>query len=155
MNQRPSEFNPEYVRMHAFRVVKAEIDTPMDYTGDPDGEFSYKVHYESGYRLDDNLMRTNIEVHIEFPSENPAEQDATAYFQISYYFEVMNLRDLVTLKKKHAPVVDDALQVSMASVAYSTTRGVLMTRLENTALRGFFLPVISPETLINTTPIRL
>ena len=150
-----SEFDPQCVILHSYRIVKAEIDTPLDYTGYEQGEYSYKVHFESAFRLDDNWMRTMLEVEVELPSENLEEKGAKAYFQIIFYFEVLNLEDLVTLKKKKPPLIDENLHISLASVTYSTSRGILMTRLENTALKGFFLPIISPSTLINTSPIRL
>jgi hypothetical protein len=37
---------------------------------------------------------------------------------------------------------------ALASITYSTSRGILMTRFQGTALSDFILPVINPNNLL-------
>ena len=44
--------------------------------------------------------------------------------------------------------LDPGLGNALSSITYSTARGVLLTRLQGTALQNFVLPVINPNKLL-------
>jgi hypothetical protein len=61
-----------------------------------------------------------------------------------------NLSDLVKIIDKTEQLeVNNGLANALASMTYSTSRGVLLTRLQRTALEAFILPVIDPNELLN------
>ncbi|MNY64312.1 hypothetical protein D3C86_2014030 [compost metagenome] len=44
--------------------------------------------------------------------------------------------------------IHPALGNALASITYSTSRGILMTRFQGTVLSDFILPVIDPNSLL-------
>lgn len=66
-----------------------------------------------------------------------------------YLIKVDNLEELAPLNKNQAAVeLHSTLANAVASISYSTSRGILLTRLQGTALQKFILPVIDPMSLL-------
>ena len=50
--------------------------------------------------------------------------------------------------KEEEITIDANLGNALASISYATSRGILMTRFQGTALEDFILPVIDPNDLL-------
>ena len=103
----------------------------------------YWLHaaYENGF--------VRVEMGFEITTESDNEQkEANAEFNFSYMFEVENLKELVELKKKMINDVNSNLVVALAAISFSTSRGILMTRLQGTAMEDYILKIIAPEDLL-------
>ena len=75
-------------------------------------------------------------------------------FVLDFIFAVDNLPDFLTEAETAGPAdpsVHPQLVLLLASVAYSTARGILWTRLAGTALEGITLPLIDPHELFQPT----
>ena len=59
-----------------------------------------------------------------------------------------NLEELASSKKNKRLHLNPALTNAISSVTYSTSRGILLTRLQGTALQNFVLPIINPNNLL-------
>ena len=68
-------------------------------------------------------------------------------FELTFGFKVGNLADLFDAKSPE-PGVHPQLLLLLTSVAFSTARGILWTRLAGTALDGVALPLIDPRQLL-------
>jgi hypothetical protein len=53
----------------------------------------------------------------------------------------------IETKPKHLEI-HSGLANAIASISYSTARGIILSRFQGTALREFILPVIDPNSLL-------
>ena len=79
--------------------------------------------------------------------------DLSGKFELQLFFEVENLAELMLTDDEHPePIVHPQLGLMLASIAYSTARGILWTRLAGTPLEGISLPIIEPRNLFLSPP---
>ena len=111
-------------------------------------DHSFTVDLDMAFNLDEKLIRSDFKVKIETESKN--EKEATGEFKFVFLFEVENLDDLAFEDEKDSSnlIIDSGLSNAIASISYSTSRGILMTRFNGTALENFILPVIDPNELV-------
>ena len=69
-------------------------------------------------------------------------------FELDFIFAVGNLSELLVNVDQPEPRLHPQLVLLLTSVAYSTARGILWTRLAGTPLEGITLPLINPAQLL-------
>ncbi len=69
-------------------------------------------------------------------------------FHFVYVFHVENLQELAIPDENKGISLNGGLGNALASITYSTSRGILLTRLKGTGLENFILPVIDPNSLL-------
>ena len=77
-----------------------------------------------------------------------AEKEAEARFNFVYIYTLENYDDLIETKKGKVELLNDNLMPAVAAISFSTSRGVLMTRLQGTAMKDYILPIINPDDLL-------
>jgi len=143
-----SKLQPEKISILDIRIIKGEIDSPHEVDLDKIEGYSFDLDYSVGFNSEENLAKADIKVEVETESSGNYDE-AYSFFHISYLFEVENMEELATpLEKPDEIEVDGALNNALASITYSTTRGILLTRYQGTAFASFKLPVINPNDLL-------
>jgi len=66
-----------------------------------------------------------------------------------FVYHIENLNELANPDDKKLIQLHPALANALSSVTYSTSRGILLTRLQGTALQNFVLPIINPNKLLH------
>ena len=144
-----AELQPEKIHLVDFKIIKGQIESPFDF--DPEKVIShpFQVSFELGFSFENKLTKTTFSIALQTESE-PEQEEAKGYFEFVYVFEVENLSDLTKFNHKNEEEVevDGNLGAALASIVYSTSRGILMTRFQGTVLQGFILPVIDPTELL-------
>lgn len=140
--------HPEKIEIVDFKIIKGQINSPFDFVKEKVAGHTFNVDFELGFNLDDKLVRADFSVHVETKSEEDSIEEAVGNFSFVYVFYVDNLEELTTLEKKETITVHPALGNALASITYSTSRGILMTRFQGTVLSDFILPVINPNDLL-------
>jgi hypothetical protein len=69
-------------------------------------------------------------------------------FTLIFIYRVENLEELAIEDKNKKLNLNPGLANALSSVTYSTSRGILITRLQGTALQNFVLPIINPNNLL-------
>jgi hypothetical protein len=67
---------------------------------------------------------------------------------------VENMEELLEADEKNKISYDAALGNAIASIVYSTSRGILMSRFQGTVFADFILPVIDPNQLLDMKQLR-
>lgn len=132
---------PEKIEMLHFSIVSGAIDCPEEHDNSKVGNFKFDVDFEMGHNLEENLVKTNFKVKVE--TESKGQEEVNGEFHFIYWFRVDNLTDLI-----QESTVSPQLGIALASITYSTSRGILMTRFQGTALSNFILPVVDPNQLL-------
>jgi hypothetical protein len=139
---------PEKIEIVDFKIIKGQINSPFDFENEKVAGHTFNVDFELGFNLEDKLVRADFSVHVETKSNEDTIEEAVGNFSFVYVFYVDNIEELTTLEKDETITIHPALGNALASITYSTSRGILMTRFQGTVLSDFILPVINPNDLL-------
>jgi len=139
---------PEKIEIVDFKIIKGQINSPFDFEIENVEGHTFNVDFELGFNLDDKLVRADFSVNVATKSKGDDIEEAAGTFQFVYIFYVGNIEELTTLEKDQTVTLHQVLGNALASITYSTSRGILMTRFQGTALSDFILPVINPNSLL-------
>ena len=143
------KFNPDKLVLLEIKFVKSQIDSPEDFINNNIMEYNIENSLQLAFNLDDNLVKADYNIEISSVNESKNSSKAVSTFQIIFIYEVKNLNELTKLNKKNILDVDYNLANSIASITYSTSRGILITKLQGTTFNNFILPIINPNKLID------
>lgn len=145
-----TKLDPAQIRIADFKIIKGEISSPFEFDIENVDGFQCDVSYDMGLNLKDKMVKSDFRVDICSKTTEGEQEEATGSFYFVFIYSVSNLNELAHLdKKSKTTIVDGALGNALASITYSTSRGILMTRFQGTALQNFTLPVINPNDLLN------
>ena len=134
-----------------FKILSGKLTNPMNLSQPDEAKIELKRRFNMGVDLTQKIIKADLIIHL---SSMPKEEDLSgieASYHFSFFYRVDNLGELVTLKDENGSeelFVDSHLSNAIASITYSTSRGVLMARLQGTVLSNFFLPVVNPNDLL-------
>lgn len=146
-----SSLDVRQMELIEFQLIKGAIESPFEFNLDKVDGHEFGVNFNMGFNLEDGLLKADFEVNITTKS-NIEQEEAHGQFTFAFIFRINNLNTLVSFEEydEHTPIVDGHLANAIASVTYSTSRGILLTRFQGTALRNFMLPIINPNDLLKT-----
>lgn len=139
---------PEKIEIVDFKIIKGQIISPFDFEIDEVEGHTFNVDFELGFNLDDKLVKADFSINVETKSKQADIEEAVGTFSFVYVFYVENIEELTTLEKDQTVTLHPSLGNALASITYSTSRGILMSRFQGTALSDFILPVINPNNLL-------
>jgi hypothetical protein len=143
-----NKFNPEKLTILEYKILKGQIDAPEDFTIENVEGHDIENSFDLGFDLENKLVRTELDVKITTKSKVSVSTEAKGHFTLVFIFEVENLNELAVLNEDNLIDLDPNLANALASVTYSTARGILLTRFQGTALQNFILPLVSPNKLL-------
>lgn len=145
--QAKSKLVAEKIHLVEFRLLKGHIDSPFEFNYEDIREHSFDVELEIGFNLADKMLKAEIRFKISTCSNDENATEASGDFILAYIFHIENMEELVHENDKGL-TIDIGLGNAIASISYSTSRGILLTRFQGTALRNFILPVMNPNHLL-------
>ncbi len=148
MPDKKVEFNPEKISIEDFKLIKGQVETPENFIVEKvEGHF-IDNRLEAGFNFEGKLIKADFFVEISTDSKGGNQLEAKGSFRFVFIFKVSDL-DLLTKvdEQEKSITMDYRLANAIASITYSTSRGVLLTRLQGTAFQNFILPVINPNKL--------
>lgn len=137
---------PSKIQLLRVDIVKGVIDNPPHLAIEDLKGFNFDLGYFNGFNLDEKLVKTELEIRISSITEEQELPLATGSFRLAFLFHVDNLEELVRVGDQLE--VNGSLGNAVASISYSTARGILLTRFQGTILKDFILPVIDPNVLL-------
>jgi hypothetical protein len=139
---------PEKIEIVDFKIIKGHINSPFEFEDTKVQGHSFNVDFEMAFNLPDKLVKADFLVNVETKSEKENKEEAIGNFSFVFVFHVDNIEELTKLEQDNTVNINPALGNALAAITYSTSRGILMTRFQGTALNNFILPVINPNKLI-------
>jgi len=141
-------FDPEKLSIIEFKFIKGQVDTPEDFIFDKVDGHQLENTLELAFNLKEKLVKADFSVEIKTESKGANSKEATGSFHLVFIYHVDNLEELAKPDKNNAIDLHPALGNALSSITYSTSRGILLTRMQGTALQNFLLPVINPNKLL-------
>ena len=131
------EFQLESVRIGSF-LFNAGIDPASTV------EVAIRGGVTLGALADSNRVQVVLQISAESGSSDPPIQ--VFAIETVFLFLVAGFGERLTDGRLAVP---EGFDVTLASIAYSTTRGILLERLATTPFRDYVLPVVNPQELIH------
>lgn len=146
-----TKFNAERIEIVEFKIIKGQIESPFDFNMATIEGHTFNVEFEMGFSLEESLVKADFKVFVETKSTGSISQEAKGNFHFVYIFHIEDLDELAVQNSDNVLDINSWLGNALASITHSTSRGVLMTRFQGTALEHFIMPVIDPNTLLKGT----
>lgn len=142
-------FDQEKISLIDFKMIKAQVSIPEIF------DISKVVgnHLDNtlklGFDIEEKLAKADFTVSLKTDSKGGNESEATGNFHLIFIYRIENLEEFAKVGKNNRLNLYPGLANVLSSVTYSTSRGILLTRLQGTAFQNFFLPIINPNKLLN------
>lgn len=142
-------FDADKLHLVDVRILSGSINSPFEFDTESVDHYDLDMNYDTGFNLGEDMVKSEFTISVKTESKNDQEE-ATGSFKFAFVFNVENLSDLAVHEgdKKKALKVDSNLSTALASLTYSTARGILLTRFKGTVLNDFILPIIQPTNLL-------
>lgn len=142
-----SSLSPEKIRLVDYIIPSFVISSDEGYVVTEAPGFNYKLDFDLQFNDKEKLIRADLQIEITAEHEG---SKASGRVGVIFLFQVENYSELITPGNNDKPVkVNGKLSIAIASITYSTARGILLTKLERTPFSDFVLPVIDPYILLN------
>jgi len=138
---------PDKILIRDFKLIKGQLDSPYDFLPNTISSFEFRVDYGSGLNLDENLIKSDFTISVTTKSEGNAKE-ATGSYQFVFIYFVENLSEHVMIMPDAVVDWNPYLANAIASITYSTSRGLLLSRFQGTVMKDFILPVVDPNALL-------
>lgn len=145
-----SKFNPEKINLVDCKIIKAQVDMPENFDLNKVAGYKLDNTLQLGFNLEDKLAKADFIINIQSDSKGDNEFEASGDFHLVFIYRIENLAELAILDKNNRVDLNPSLANALSSVTYSTSRGILITRLQGTALQNFVLPIINPNNLLRS-----
>jgi len=137
---------PNKIHLLQVNIVRGFIDNPPGINAGDIVGFEVGMGYFNGFNLDEKLVKTELEIKIASKHKEESPR-ARGLFRLNFLFSLDNFDELVKLDQSKLKV-SNSLGNALASISYSTARGILLTRFQGTILNDLILPVIDPNELL-------
>jgi hypothetical protein len=142
-------FEPGKLSITDFKLIKGQVDIPEDFDAGLVEGHLLENSLQLGFNLKEKLVKSDFIIEIKTDSKGANSKEATGSFHLVFIFSVENLEELTQLNKNIVKLHPD-LGSALSAITYSTSRGILLTRLQGTAFQKFILPVINPNKLLDS-----
>lgn len=147
----PRKIQPNKISIREFRLVKGLIDSPFDFKLSEIKSFDFKVDLKTGFNLEEGLIKADFIIDVATISNQPV-MESTCNYHFVFLFHVEDLKEHAVIGADMGVDWNPYLANAIASITYSTSRGILMSRFQGTIMKDFILPVVDPNSLWVKSP---
>lgn len=94
-----------------------------------------------GFNLEEKLAKAAFKVSVMTDSKGENECEVTGNFHLIFIYRILNLEELASPKKNKLLHLNPVLTNALSSVTNSTSRGILLTRLQGIDYRILYYPL--------------
>jgi hypothetical protein len=144
---------PDKIILRSIRVLGGNIEA--DDTLDPKqniGLYDMNFDVTSDIIPEEKLFRFVISMQIQSLDKDGESLPLKGSYKIEFIFFIENLESFIkTIEEETKSIIFHAvLPDTLASIVYSTSRGIVWSRTQGTSLEGVMLPVINPKELLSS-----
>ena len=139
---------PEKILFREFKILRGNINSPLEFKQKSILSYKSDVAFDIAFLLDKNIIKSEIEIEAKTISGSKNKTEADGFFHIAFFFEIEHLDQYILENTPKQIHIHPGMANAIASISYSTARGIILSRLQGTALSAFILPVINPNDLL-------
>jgi len=149
-----SKVDPTKIVLEGISILRAAIDPSDAYIAAPTQPATSAWTCNTAWNIDHktSTIMFSIRIDLQGVDKKGKEIGLKGYYELGFRFKITNLKDL-TQKIKGINALDGSLLATIAGIAYSTTRGIVMERTAGTFFNGVVLPVIDPKQLLENVAV--
>src|SRR5690606_19227267 len=135
-----TKLNPKKLHLIEVRILEGHINSPFEFKVGDISSYKSDFALNLNYNEDLKMILCNFDIQVYTISEPVKEVEASGKFGFSFIYKVENFEELITVDNKGTATFEYGLKNALASITYSTSRGILLTRFQGTVLSSFILP---------------
>lgn len=134
------------INIIGIRVIKNNIDTTEVYLENPTEPHGIGINFnkEIGYNFEAGRSRFRLYFQCVGCDENQEEIGLSCEIGVEFHFQIDNFEKYIS-EENGEQKVSLVLGVNLASIAYSTARGIVLEKTQSTFFNGIILPVIDAQ----------
>ena len=143
-----SVFDPTKLKIHDCRIVSAQISCQ-----NPISRLNAPTQFNVGLTLGTDYQNGFVKASLalELKVDNPNSNEVSGFTIMNcLVFNVAELLEFISLDSAGNPILDARLAYAIVGIAYSASRGMVSSQINNTYLSGFIMPVIDVKTLLKS-----
>ena len=144
--------SPEKIHIREFKLVNGQVDSPFEFLPGNIKSFKYDVDFNMGFNHEEELIKADFTVRVSTVSIEPSVE-AFGTYHFVFIFHVESMGEHVQISNE-AVDLNPYLGNAIASISYSTSRGILMSRFQGTVMKDFILPVVDPNLLLQNKQLQ-
>ncbi|MEJ7646167.1 MAG: hypothetical protein WKF87_16345 [Chryseolinea sp.] len=110
--------------------------------------FSFDYTTKTKVDIDNTLLFIQLKIDISAAIAGDEAKHKAASFDFGFTYEVDNLEQLIQDVEGHREL-DRTLHMSVLGIAFSTARGIILTKAANTIIQDAYLPIVNPSHLLD------
>ncbi len=152
--QTTSKVDPTKIVLEGISILRAAIDPTDAYIAAPVAPATTAWNCNTAWNIDHktSTVMFTIRIDLQGVDKKGVQIGLNGYYELGYRFKVLNMKEL-SQKINGQDAVDGQLLATIAGLAYSTTRGIVMERTAGTFFNGVILPVLDPKQLTQNVPV--
>lgn len=103
-----------------------------------------------GHKLLQNLNDERIKLEFVFSFDN-RKKESLLFFQIDFHFHIDKLSNFYELMDENKPIFSGHFVATLIGICFSTSRGIILEKLNNAGIPNIILPVVSPQEMLTNT----
>ncbi len=146
-----SKVSPDKIHLQGVRILKSHFEVSGIDEQQEISTFSMGFKSESGFDINENQQLFRLYIKIKGLNDKEEYVGVSGEYHIEFYFYIENLTDFVHREEgaeENDFSISQELGATIAGIAYSTSRGIILDRTQATDFSGFLLPVINPNHLL-------
>ena len=150
--KRKVSIDSDKIHLHAIKVFKVHFEASEEFRSRFQEVKSYTTDaaLDSAFNFEEKQCRIRLYIKLTAVDEQEKPKGLEAEYGIEFHFMVENLDSFLIHEKQNQVKIDGILGNTLASISYSTARGIILERLQGTYFDGVVLPVIDPNHLMES-----
>ena len=137
------------VSIAAIKTTHLEVAPGDEFLNNPQeiSEYTYDFDQKSGVDIDKKYARCEQTYTFNALDKGKNRLDFLVKITIVYVFNVENVQNYI-VEDDGNEGMHPALGIALASISYSTSRGIIMEKTSNMAIDPIVLPIVDPTLLL-------
>lgn len=143
MNKKTNPFKPEDIHIIEVKLLNLNIYGNDEFNNNPSKPEGMTIQMANDIAFDFENGVTKVQLSFKFDGldANQKPLGITAEVTYDFFFTIDNFKKYI-IKEKTSQKVDIAVAVNVLAIAYSTARGILIEKLQNTYFEYVILPIV-------------
>lgn len=147
--QHESKVVASMIHLIEFKFVKGLINADELFKPEEIKGYKHSSRIELMSNVDLQLIKLDCFIQLTSDSGGGNSEEATGNFHFIFIFKVDNFEELSKKIDLSTVDINPELASTLTSISYSTSRGILLTRLQGTPFQKYILPIINPNSLLS------
>lgn len=146
-----SNIDPSKIKINCINIYKTNIFAEDSYLTNPQEVKNTRVGLSQESRFDfaNKFVAVKLNVILEAINNDQEIMGVTGEFGIEFILNIDNLDLFLEQNSSDNSIkVSGELGATIMGIIYSTARGIILEKTQNSYLRGIILPVINPADLL-------